>query len=102
MRRITLLALALFTLLMLGVSMTTAQQDPAPALQVVDVAPAASEIGLDAPLTVYFDRPVECASAQAAFMISPEVAGTVTCDEDTASVTFTPSESYDRGATYTV
>ncbi len=100
MRRIPFFML--LALLLVGVSVTVAQQTPAPSLQVVDQAPAANEVGQNSPIVVYFDRPVDCASAQAAFQIDPQVAGDVTCSDADASVTFTPAEGYQSGTTYTV
>ncbi|MFN8562123.1 MAG: Ig-like domain-containing protein [Anaerolineae bacterium] len=100
MRRITLLTV--LALILMSVSVTVAQQTAAPSLQVVDQAPADSVVGTDSPLVIYFDRPVGCASAQAAFQIDPQVAGEVTCSDADSSVTFTPADGYDPGVTYTV
>src|SRR5664279_1779092 len=108
MRRITLL---IFTaLLLLSVSLTSAQQTPeatsqpaAPSLQVVDSAPAAGEeLGLNQPIVIYFDRAVDCASAQAAFQIAPQAVGSVSCDPAASSITFTPSGNYTRATAYTI
>ncbi len=98
MRRITLFAL--LALLLLSVGMTAAQQDATP-FQVVDVAPAANNAALDAAVTIYFDRPVNCASAQAALQISPNVAGTLTCNAAYNSVTFLAAANYAPDSRYT-
>ncbi len=98
MRRITLCVL--LALLLLSVGMTTAQQDAA-SFQVVDVAPAANNAALDAAVTIYFDRPVDCASAQAALQISPNVAGTLTCNPAYNSVTFLAAADYAPDLRYT-
>ncbi|MEO8394723.1 MAG: Ig-like domain-containing protein, partial [Chloroflexota bacterium] len=110
MRRITISFLSFIALLLLSVSMTTAQETAVPtlatgvsSLQVVDSSPAAGEeLGANAAITLYLDRPVDCASAQAAFQIDPQVAGSVSCNDAEASLTFTPASDYSRGTTYTV
>src|SRR5699024_2262014 len=71
MRRLTFVLLAL---LMLSVSGITAQQDSATeeptsnlTFQLIDSAPAESEeLTPGEGITLYFDRPVDCASAEAA------------------------------------
>ena len=98
MRRITFFAL--LALLLLSVGVTTAQQGTT-SLQVVDVAPAANDVALDAAVTIYFDRPVNCASAQAALQISPDVAGTLTCNAAYNSVTFLAAANYAPDSRYT-
>lgn len=101
--RFTLLLVAL--LLVLSVSSLAAQDTPPPTapLQVVDTTPfLGEELGLQSEIVVFFNRPLDCASAQTAFSIAPTIAGSVSCDDATSSLRFTPSESFARAADYTV
>ncbi|MEO8392350.1 MAG: Ig-like domain-containing protein [Chloroflexota bacterium] len=110
MRRITISLLSFIALLLLSVGMTTAQETAVPtlatgasSLQVVDSSPAGGEeLAANAAITLYLDRPVDCASAQVAFHIDPQVAGSVACNDAEASLTFTPSSDYARGTSYRV
>ncbi len=92
-------------LLSVGIVSTSAQQAtsvPA-ALQVVDSSPAAGEeLALNQPITIYFDRPVDCASAQAAFRIDPQVAGTITCGDSDASLTFKANADFAPDTRFTI
>src|SRR4051812_32983513 len=98
------------TVLLLSVSMTTAQQTPeatsqaaAPSLQVVDSSPAAGEeLAIDQPIKIYLDRPVDCASAQTAFHIDPNAAGTITCDPADASISYQAAANFLPDTTFTV
>jgi hypothetical protein len=69
-------------------------------LQVVDSSPfAGEELGIRAAMTVFFDRELDCATAEAAARITPAVDGTFRCEG--ASITFTPSGEYTRATAYT-
>lgn len=71
-------------------------------LMVVDTQPLHGEqLALDAPITLFFDQAVDCAAAQAAFTLTPETPGEITCAADDLSLTFVPTEAYQRGTTYT-
>lgn len=86
---------------MLGASLVTAQDDPARVLQVVDSAPlVGEELALDDPITLFFDRDLDCATVETAFSITPQVDGDLTCDA--TRLTFTPSNGFDSATTYTV
>ncbi len=72
-------------------------------LVVVDSVPyAGEELALEGPVTVYFDRPVDCATAQAAVSVVPDTPGSITCDEASASLSFTPDAPFVRGERYTL
>lgn len=96
----------LIALLSLSVPMTAAQDGtPAPALPLtlVDSLPAGgAELSDAEAIVLYFSAPVDCASAEAALVFEPALDGAITCDEAEASVTFTPSEAFVRGANYTL
>jgi alpha-2-macroglobulin len=106
MRRFTLLLLSL--LFVLSFSNLVAQDTPASQslvapLEVVDTLPfVGEELDLQSPIQVFFDRPVDCDTAQAAVSLNPSVAGTVTCNNDDSSLTFTPSGPFKRDGAYTL
>jgi uncharacterized protein YfaS (alpha-2-macroglobulin family) len=62
-------------------------------LQVIDTVPlAGQELGPVEPITVFFDRPLDCATAAAAVSLEPALAGSVACAG--ASLTWTPDAPY--------
>jgi uncharacterized protein YfaS (alpha-2-macroglobulin family) len=68
---------------------------------VVQVTPEVGQVqGLDAPVVVTFDQPMETASTRAAFGIEPKVPGEVKVQG--AKLTFTPSQELRRNTAYTV
>ncbi|NDJ59688.1 MAG: hypothetical protein GYB67_01105, partial [Chloroflexi bacterium] len=77
--------------LLLSVSGLGAQPDAALTLVRTDLTPAQS-VGLMSSVTLFFDRPVACDSAQTAVRLSPPNDGTVTCAD--AAVTFTPLKPF--------
>ena len=105
MRRISLVMMMSVLMMMLSLSsMITAQENPSgTGLQVVESDPLeGAELELDAPIIVYFDRALDCATVSDAVSITPEVAGETTCGESDTSLIFTPSAAYERGMTYTL
>lgn len=73
----------------------------APVLQVVDTVPlAGEELSARTPITLYFDRELDCKTVADAASISPALAGEFSC-EGTA-LTFTPAAEFDRAVTYTL
>jgi alpha-2-macroglobulin len=104
MRRFILLLGAILALL--SVTAIAAQQEepttsPTIPLEIIDSDPlSGEELELNSSITLYFDRPVNCDTAQQALSLEPVVAGTVTCNEADSSVTFTPEGEYERGAAY--
>lgn len=100
------LRLLLFVILMALVPLSlpgfAAQQTPeseALPLTVIDTNPlAGQELGADDAITVFFDLPLNCESAEGAVSITPEVEGAVECDG--MSLTFTPSQPYEPATTY--
>ena len=53
-------------------------------------------------ITVVFSEPMDTASAEAAFSITPSVTGSFSWNPDHTAITFTPSTSLDYGVNYTV
>lgn len=107
MRRIGgLAALAIGAALLLAIGLPAAQSAPdrqadAPAPRVVETSPlVGEELGLDEPVTLYFDQPMDRAAVEGAFSVSPAVDGALSWAGDTA-LTFTPTESYERATEYT-
>ncbi|MEM9954422.1 MAG: Ig-like domain-containing protein [Chloroflexota bacterium] len=110
MRRFALLAVVVVIILSVTIPQLLAQQDnndavvqqsTNSALQLVDTEPlTGAELGLEMPITLYFDRPVDCSTVGNGLTISPPIAGTVTCDDTT--LTFTPDGAFDRANTYTL
>ncbi len=102
MSRVLLLVLAL--MVVLSVPGLAAQQTPTASdlpFEIIDTSPLdGEEISLEEPLILFFDRPVNCDSAQDAISISPAVEGSLTCDD--VSVTFTPSAAYPTGTQITL
>ncbi|MFN2226500.1 MAG: Ig-like domain-containing protein, partial [Anaerolineae bacterium] len=75
---------------------------PLPAPKLLSRSPAAGEQWrLDGPLTLTFDEPMDRASVEAAFTISPTIAGEFRWDDD-RTVTFLPERELDRGRRYQV
>ncbi len=70
-------------------------------LQVVDSEPlSGQELGLSQPITLYFDRALDCASLERSVAIKPALDGQFTCDR--SMLTFTPTEQYQRATVYTL
>lgn len=96
-------ALILFlpsALLSLGL-LAQAQPATPKLLQVIDLdPPSGQEVGLSDSLLVYLDGEVDCASAQEAISLSPELAFSVTCEGP--SLTIRPQTSFQRATRYTL
>ncbi|RPI99346.1 MAG: hypothetical protein EHM39_06690, partial [Chloroflexi bacterium] len=89
--------LAGFSLLAGGLAI--AQDDALPP-QVVDTIPlAGEELPLDGPVTFYFDQDMDAASVEAAFSVSPAVAGDLSWPT-ASTLVFTPTADYERAAEY--
>lgn len=104
MRRLLFL---LFTLLIiLSMSPLAAQEQPVSsgaALRVIDSEPfVGQELGLQSEIVFYFNRPLDCASAQRAFSIAPAIEGALRCDDAESALRFAPARPYDRAVEYTV
>ena len=75
---------------------------PLPPPELLSRSPAPGELlPLDEPLTLTFDQPMDRASVEAAFTISPTVEGEFRWDDD-RTATFLPAEALDRGRRYQV
>lgn len=99
-RRILFLVLLLTSLIAVGIPQLIAQGNRIAFLQILESEPFPSQpLALDEAVTFYFDRRVDCGTAQAAFSVQPFVDGSLTCDE--YSLTFTPSVDYERDTQYT-
>ncbi len=101
MRRLAVLLMGL--LIITSVSGLAAQQQDLSAapLQVIDTNPySGEELGLQEDISLFFDRPLDCTTAQSAVSISPAVDGTVSCDG--SSLRFSPSAAYDNASSYTI
>ncbi len=109
MRRLAFFALGVLAILSVTVPQLMAQQDAssdAPQvtnsiLQWVDSEPlTGAELNLDAPIQLFFDRPLDCSTVADAFSITPSVQGAIDCDG--TSLTFTASSNFERASTYVV
>jgi alpha-2-macroglobulin len=90
-------------LMLLSVTLTTAQEQDQPPLRVIDSVPLSGEtVQLQEPITVFFDRSIDCATAATAVTIVPAVSGETTCSSDGFALTFTPSTGYERATAYTL
>lgn len=104
MRRLVLLFVFIGAVLSLSVPLA-AQQDndpetPTTFLNVIDTEPqTGAELGLEMPVTFYFDRALDCDTAQGAFEVLPASDGTLTCEEMT--LTWTPDQPYPLATTHT-
>jgi len=68
--------------------------------QVIDTLPqAGEELALDGAVTFYFDEPMDPASAEAAFSVTPDVPGALSWP-DAATLRFTPSAELARATEY--
>ena len=87
--------------LILSVQGLIAQTPETGSLQVIDSIPLpGEELGLGEAITLFFDRPVDCASAATAISVAPAVAGDVACDG--GSVTFTPTTPWLAATSYEI
>ena len=59
------------------------------------------EVAANAPITVRFDQPMDQASVESAFSVTPEVSGELSWPEPAVAV-FTPAETLVQGQTYSV
>ncbi|MGB7341659.1 MAG: Ig-like domain-containing protein [Phototrophicaceae bacterium] len=111
MRRLGILAIMVLILLSVTLPQLIAQQDSDAntdsqattnsILQWVDSEPLmGAELGLDMPITLYFDRPLDCATVAESFSTTPLIAGNLSCDG--TSLTLTPDASYNRADTIRV
>ncbi|NWF70057.1 MAG: Ig-like domain-containing protein [Chloroflexi bacterium] len=101
MRRHRLLLLILLAVVSLFSISGLAAQDQTSPLQVLQTYPlSGQELELRADILLYFDRPLDCATASAAVSISPAVAGDISCAGDT--LRFTPGADYTRATAYTL
>ncbi len=99
-RQFVFVLLLLALLLPLGIPQYVAQSSRVALLQVFDAQPApSSPLALSQAITLFFNRRVDCLAAEAAFSWSPAVDGELSCDQ--FSLTFTPSEDYQRETSYT-
>ncbi|MEQ8672256.1 MAG: Ig-like domain-containing protein [Aggregatilineales bacterium] len=106
MRRALFLSISLILLLILSLNIIVAQDsggDGQSDLQVVDTDPLeGEELGLSDDITVYFDRFIDCATANGALTISPQIAGEVICNESDNQLTFSPEGDYQPATVYTL
>jgi len=65
-------------------------------------APGATEVGTDAAIKLVFNLPMDTASVEGAFSLTPEVAGSFTWSPNAKEVTFTPSAPLAKGTDYTL
>ena len=71
---------------------------------VIDRAPArGEEQGTEAPITLSFDKPMDRASVENAFQITPKVSGAFKWNDDNTQVSFVPAgQGFARGEIYSV
>ncbi|MGB1286710.1 MAG: Ig-like domain-containing protein [Aggregatilineales bacterium] len=103
MRKLAPLLLILFAILSISVPQLLAQDAVAArtVLQVVETDPlGGQEAGLTDSITLFFDRELNCESAERAFNISPGIDGTLDCDG--SRLIFTPDVPYERAIDYTI
>ena len=69
-------------------------------LEVVDASPSrVTQLAPRQPVTFHFNRRVDCEDANAAFGLTPQIKGELSCDE--YSLTFAPKQDYQPETTYT-
>lgn len=109
MRRFGFFVLAVLIILSVTVPQLMAQSDVQSdaqqvtnsILQWVDSEPlTGAELGLDSPIQLFFDRPIDCNTVGTAFSINPSISGAISCDG--SSLTFVPDTNFDRANTYIV
>lgn len=103
MRRLMMLCVIISAVLSFSVPMA-AQQDTTPQpisfLQVIDSEPQrGAELGLTDAVTLYFDRDLDCTTAQNALSVQPAMDGALTCEG--AVLTFTPAAQFASATPYT-
>lgn len=95
-----LLRVLLPVLLWSGSLQFFAQSESLASLEVIDAQPSpAGRLALDEAITFTFNRRVDCADAEAALNWQPAIRGNLSCDE--YSLTFEPSDRYQRDTNYT-
>jgi alpha-2-macroglobulin len=99
-RRMLFMILLLTSVIAVGIPQLIAQGNRVAFLQILESEPFPSQpLALDEAVTFYFDRRVDCGTAQAAFSVQPFIDGSFSCDE--YSLTFTPTSEYERNTQYT-
>jgi hypothetical protein len=92
MNRLLILIAAMLVVLSVP-GMAAQQQTSDLPLQAIDSNPlAGQELGSEEPITIFFDQPINCDTAEGAVSLVPAIEGTVSCDG--SSLTFTPSAAY--------
>jgi len=96
------LALVLAGVLLMTTPLIARGQDDAPAPRVVETSPLpGEELGLDEPVTFFFDQPMDRDTVQAAFRVWPVVGGALSWAGDSA-LTYTPGDIlYERASEVT-
>lgn len=85
--------------LMMSVSGLSAQTTETGPLEIIETIPlSGEEIGLEEPVTLFFDRPLDCAIPDGAMRVEPSLQGVFACEG--SSITFTPEQPYQSGTTY--
>ena len=99
MRRLIALSFALVALLSLSGAPQLAQGSQLGRLQVFDIqpSPATPLVGAQA-VTFTFNRRLDCASAESALRLTPEIAGAVSCMD--YRLTFTPDQAWQPESAY--
>ena len=94
-----LIALSL-SLILGGLALAQGDSEAPLPPQVVDTVPLpGEELALDGAVTLYFDLPMNQASVEAAFSVTPEIAGDLSWPSD-STLTFTPTATYERATEY--
>ncbi|MGJ3237620.1 MAG: Ig-like domain-containing protein [Anaerolineae bacterium] len=109
MRRLSVFVLFMLGLLAITLPQLMAQQqdEETPStvtdgvLQWVDSDPlTGAELGLDTPIDLFFDRPLDCDTVTDAFSITPTITGEISCQD--TRLRFTPDSAYELSNTYRV
>lgn len=102
MQRLWIPLLAILVLLSVpGLAAQQTPPDSAVPLEAIETSPlSGQELGAEEPITVFFDRPINCNTAQGAVSLLPAIEGTLSCDG--ASLTFTPAAAYPIDSTLTM
>jgi hypothetical protein len=95
-----LLALLALSLSLVVAGLVAAQDEENLPPQVIDTIPLpGEELALDGTITVYFDQAMNAESVQAAWSVTPEIAGELTWPSE-STLMFTPSAAYERATEY--
>jgi len=70
--------------------------------RLLERSPEGKRVGLDSPVRMRFDCPMNLTSMRESFSIQPSITGTWAIDDEKRTITFTPDKKYRAGTSYRI